>query len=227
MLCPHCGVDSDKNVRFCVNCGGAMPEAAKKENSVNKKLIGFSPLIKDPAFARYIKNTKRWSYIFASILALAAVVGFYIYGETSTEMDNPEALYIGLGIGGMFLAIALFQSIGRNRSTAWDGVVADKQIHQKRRKRKTDDNGSYWEQYVLFTVIIKRDDGKTHTLSAEDDDTVFNYYQVGDKVRHHGGLNSIEKYDKSKDKIIFCNACAYLNDIKDDYCVKCRCPLLK
>ncbi len=22
---PHCGVDSDKNVRFCTNCGSAMP----------------------------------------------------------------------------------------------------------------------------------------------------------------------------------------------------------
>ena len=53
------------------------------------------------------------------------------------------------------------------------------------------------------------------TKSAEDDDTVFNYYQIGDKVRHHGGLNSIEKYDKSGDEIIFCNACTYLNDIKD------------
>jgi hypothetical protein len=76
-------------------------------------------------------------------------------------------------------------------------------------------------------VVIKKDDGKTYTQSSEDDDTVFNYYQIGDKMRHHGGLNTFEKYDKSNDEIIFCNACAYLNDIKDDYCVKCKCPLLK
>ncbi|GEM_PF-6026662 len=57
------------------------------------------------------------------ILALAASIGFFIYGETSSDMDNPQALFIGLGIGGMFLVIALFQSIGRNRSTTWDGVV--------------------------------------------------------------------------------------------------------
>jgi hypothetical protein len=226
MFCPHCGVDSDKNVRFCTNCGSALPGAAKKEEPDSKELIGFSTRINDPAFARYIKNTKRWSYIFASILALAAVVGFYIYGETSAEMDNPEALYIGLGIGGMFLAVALFQSIDRSRSTTWDGVVVDKQIEEKRRRRRSGDK-SYWEQYTLFSVIIKRDDGKIYTKSAEDDDTVFNYYQIGDKVRHHGGLNSIEKYDKSGDEIIFCNACTYLNDIKDDLCIKCKCPLLK
>lgn len=226
MLCPHCGVDSDKNVRFCTNCGSAMPESAREEKPANRELIGFSPLIKDPAFARYIKNAKRWSYIFASVLALAVIVGFYIYGETSTEMDNPEALFIGLGIGGMFLAIALSQSLGR-RSSTWDGVVVDKRIEEKRRKRRRGDSNYYREQYVLFTVVIKRDDGKIYPWSVENDDTVFNYYQTGDKVRRHGGLNTFEKYDKSKDNIIFCNACNYLNDIKDDCCVKCKCPLLK
>jgi len=64
-------------------------------------------------------------------------------------------------------------------------------------------------------------------LTAEDDDTVYNYYQTGDRVRHHGGLNSFEKYDKSQDDIVFCNACASLNDINDEYCFRCNCPLLK
>lgn len=50
-----------------------MPETAEKEKPARKDLIGFSPLIRDPAFAGYIKNTKRWSFIFASILALAAI----------------------------------------------------------------------------------------------------------------------------------------------------------
>ncbi|MDD3654211.1 MAG: zinc ribbon domain-containing protein [Desulfotomaculaceae bacterium] len=224
MRCPNCGADSDQSVRFCVSCGSAMPESAEKEQPDRKKLTGYSPLIKAPAFARYIKNTKRWSYMFASFLALAAIIGFYIYGEISAEMDNPEALYIGLGIGGMFLAIALFQSISRNRSTTWDGVVVDKQIEEKRRKRRSGDNDDY---YTVFNVVIKKDNGKLYTLSAEDDDTRFNYFKIGDKVRHHGGLKSIEKYDKSGDDIIFCNACASLNDIRDDYCIRCKCPLLK
>lgn len=233
MRCPNCGIVSAKSVKFCVSCGSAMPQAEEKKKEsekgkpVQKKLTGYSPRINDPAFARYMKNTKRWSYLFSSILAVAAIAGFYIYGETSAEMDNPEALYIGLGIGGMFLVIALFQSIGRNRSTTWDGVVVDKKVEDKRRKRRSANDDYYWQQYTLFTVFIKKDDGKMHTLSAEDDDTVFNYYQIGDKVRHHGGLNSMEKYDKSNDDIIFCNACASLNNIKDDYCFRCKCPLLK
>lgn len=163
------------------------------------------------------------------ILALCAVIGFSIYGETSSEMDNPQAFFIGLGIGGMFMVIAIFQIIGRKRSKTWDGVVVDKKIEQKRRKRGTGtaNNDYYWEDYTLFTVFIKSESNKTHTISAEDDDTSYNYYQLGDKVRHHAGLNSYEKYDKSKDTIIFCNACASLNDISSDICFRCQCPLLK
>ena len=54
---------------------------------------------------------------------------------------------------------------------------------------------------------------KQHEITAEDDDTRYNYYQIGDRVRYHGSLRTYEKYDKSKDSIIFCNACASLNEI--------------
>lgn len=226
MLCPKCGSDSPKNIRFCTECGSPILEATDKEEKSGGNLIGYSARIKDPAFAKYIKNSKTWSYLFASILAVAAVVGFYIYGETSSEMENPEALFIGLGIGGMFLVIALFQSIGRNKGTTWDGVIVDKKIENKKRKRKSG-NRNYWQKYVAYTVFVKSDSGKTYVILHEDDDTVFNYFEIGDKVRHHKGLNTYEKYDKSRDSIIFCNACGSLNEIKNDKCFRCGCPLLK
>jgi len=226
MRCSHCGADSSENIKFCTECGSAIGDLVNNTADVQENLIGFSSRINDPAFARYIKNTKHWALMFAFILALIVVVSFFIYGETSSEMDNPEALFIGLGIGGMFIAIAMFQIAGINRSSTWDGVVIDKKIEQKRRKRHSD-NDYYWEQYTLYTVCIRSDSGKIHTSSADDDDTVFNYYQIGDRVRHHKGLNSYEKYDKSKDAIIFCNSCASLNDIREDTCFRCHCPLLK
>ncbi|MDR3585075.1 MAG: hypothetical protein P4L59_07085 [Desulfosporosinus sp.] len=49
--------------------------------------------------------------------------------------------------------------------------------------------------------------GKMYYLSTEDDATIYNYYRTGDKVRHHKSLNGLEKYYKSGDTIIFCNAC--------------------
>ncbi len=226
MFCPNCGADSMKNIRFCTECGSPMPESADKPDSEGRSLIGYSPLINDPAFAKYMRNSKVWSFTFAAVLAVIAIVSFYIYGETSVEMDNPEALHIGMVIGGMFLFIALLQTIGRIRSKTWDGVVVDKKFEKKRRKRRSGDD-TYWQNYKLYTVSIKMDTGKIYDLSSEDDDTVYNYYQIGDKVRHHKGLNSLEKYDKSGDSIIFCSACATLNDIQDDKCSRCSCPLLK
>lgn len=64
--------------------------------------------------------------MFSFILAVIAVAGFFIYGETSIEMDNPQALYIGLGIGTMFVLIAIIQTLTRKRSKDWDGEVIDK-----------------------------------------------------------------------------------------------------
>ncbi len=190
----------------------------------NHSLIGYSEKINDPAMARYVRNTNRWSAIFALIIAVAAVVGFYIAGETGSDMGNPEALYIGLSVGSMFLLIALFQIVGRKKSTTWDGTVVEKKVVIKSRRSKDDD---FLKDYTVFTIYIRNEAGKNYSISAEDDDTQYNYYQIGDKVRHHKGLNSNEKYDKSKDSIIFCNACASLNDIKDDFCFRCKCPLLK
>jgi hypothetical protein len=196
----------------------ALPESGGAASGA----IGYSDKIDDPAFARYIYNANRWSFLFAVILAAAAVAGFYIYGETSREMANPEAFYIGLGIGGMFLAIAAWQIIGRQRSKTWDGVVVDKKIGREKSRRSDEDD---WR--TSYTVVIRSDGGETHTIGGEDDDTLYNYYRIGDRVRHHKGLNSFEKYDKSQDTVIFCNACASLNDIRDDRCFRCKCPLLK
>ena len=223
MYCSNCGSQLTENAKFCPGCGSA--QAAPVQTVLLNQ--GFSPRINDPAFAKYLKNTNRWSAIFSFILAIAAVIGFFIYGENSSEMDNPEALFIGLGIGGMFILIALFQILGRKKSKTWDGVVVDKRIEKKQRKRYSGDDDYYWVDYTVFNVFIREDSGKIHTIRVEDDDTVYNYYKVGDRVRHHAGLNSYEKYDKSTDTIIFCNACASLNDISSDICFRCKCPLLK
>lgn len=230
MYCKHCGTVLSDDTRFCTCCGAQTDSAPSSQPAAEGGRIGYSERIHDPAFARYLKNTNRWSAVFSMILAVAAVVGFTIYGETSREMENPQALFIGLGIGGMFLLIALYSIIARKRSKTWDGVVADKTVKQKSRKQSTGsgDNDYYVRNYTEYAVIVQEDGtGKTHRLTAEDDDTRYNYFQVGDRVRHHGGLNSYEKYDKSRDSIIFCNACATLCDIGDEVCWRCSCPLLK
>ena len=227
MYCANCGTQITESIKFCPACG-------KEANKVSPgaphpvNLRGFSPSINNPAFAKYIKNTNRWSVIFSSVLAVAAVVGFYIAGEAGVKgMSNPQSLYIGFGIGGMFLVIALFQILGRKRSRTWDGTVEDKKIKKKTRRHDYGNDNVQYEDYLEYSVIIRSDQGKRHAIKSNDSDTLYNYYNIGDRVRHHAGLNSYEKYDKTGDKFIPCNACATLCDINNDYCFRCKCPLLK
>lgn len=236
MICPKCGSDSDKSIKFCTNCGNPLPQTADIQQNQetpteqaqgNQNLIGFSERINDPAFASYQRKGIAWIFIFTGILSVIVIVGFFIYGETSSEMDNPQALHIGLGIAGMFLTIALLATISRLTTKQWDGVVIDKKVERKTRRQKNSDGQYYVERYKLYTVVFKTDRGKIVNKGVEDDDTVFNYFEIGDRVRHHKGLGTLEKYDKSKDDIIFCNACSTLNDINDDKCCRCSCPLLK
>jgi len=227
MYCPNCGTQITKSIKFCPACGKEANKATPgAPHPVD--LRGFSPRINNPAFAKYIKNTNRWSAIFSSVLAVAAVVGFYIAGEAGVKgMSNPQSLYIGFGIGGMFLVIALFQILGRKRSRTWDGTVEDKKIKKKTRRHDYGNDNVQYEDYLEYSVIIRNDQGKRHAIKSNDSDTLYNYYNIGDRVRHHAGLNSYEKYDKTGDKFIPCNACATLCDINNDYCFRCKCPLLK
>ena len=107
MYCKHCGAALPDDTRFCTGCGTQTGNPPDSRPAAGAGRIGYSHHIHDPAFARYLKHTNQWSALFSMILAAAAVIGFYIYGETSREMENPQAMFIGLGIGGMFLLIAL------------------------------------------------------------------------------------------------------------------------
>lgn len=230
MYCNQCGAELPDNTNYCIVCGVRQNPAQTVRLPVNNSLKGFSDKINDPDFAKYLKNTNRWAAIFSVGLAIVAVSGFTIAGALGVDnMENPQAFFQGLGVGGMFLLIALFTIIGRKRSRTWDGTVVDKRITKKRKKRSRDGGSDdyYYADYLEYLVLIGADDGKTYRIVDEDCDTRYNYYRIGDRVRHHGGLNSYEKYDKSGDSIIFCNACATLCDISDDYCFRCKCPLLK
>jgi len=231
MYCKHCGGALLKNARFCGSCGAQLGSDPDDRPNEGGGRIGYSERIQDPAFARYLKSINRWSIIFSSVLPIAVVVGFYIYGEAGSEIENPQSLYIGLGVGGMILVIALFTIIARKRSKTWDGVVIDKTVKQKMdTSYRNTDSGRYGSRprfYTEYSVLIRDEHGKTHRITVRNDDTWYNYFEMGDRVRHHAGLNSYEKYDKSRDSVIFCVACQKLCDINGDLCPRCKCPLLK
>lgn len=217
MYCSKCGKILLDATDFCMDCGSPASKG-------DAPLVGFSTKINDPSFDKYRKESKSWSYIFSFIIASIAIIAFPIYGKTSGEIDWPYSLYYGIGIGGMFILIAFFQSLKRNRDETWDGVVIDKQTYKKSDYDKTND---VHRNYIEYVFVVKRENGKKHKHKSKDQPTLYNYYNIGDKVRHHKGFMYYEKYDKSKDKQIMCAACMSFNDIKEDFCIRCNRPLLK
>ncbi|MGB9820536.1 MAG: hypothetical protein ACPLVG_04195 [Pseudothermotoga sp.] len=191
-----------------------------------ENLVGFSDKINDPGYEKYRKASKKWSYIFSLILATVAVIGFPIYGAVSGDISFPYSLYYGFGIGGMFVAIAALQDLKRRKDTTWEGKIIDKKIYKKTKLQRVS-NRNLGVNYTLYVLKIMREDGKVYSQTYKDNPSIFDYYQIGDRVKHHKAFNIYEKYDKSKDSQILCIACGTFNDIKENHCQRCRLPLLK
>jgi len=226
MYCTKCGNPLEKNADICPVCHNGMNQE-NQSTQQTENLRGFSIRINDPLFAKYVKNSNRWAAIFSIIIAVIAIVGFYIAGEVGNEMDNPESLFVGLGVGGMFIIIAIFQIFGRNSGKTWDGTIEDKKIKKKTERHDYGDGDVQYDKYLEYSVFVRSDRGKRYVIRTRDDDSRYNYYNIGDRIRYHGKLSTYEKYDKTGDKFIPCNACGTICDISDEYCFRCKCPLLK
>lgn len=227
MYCEQCGSLIEASSAFCSVCGRKVSVSENVLPKHAKLQPGYTNRINDPAFAKYLKQSNKWASLFSFILAVIAFVGFSIAGALGLDgLENPQAMYIGLGIGGMFILIALFQIIGKKRSKTWDGLVINK-THKLKREKVGSGDDTYWKQVMVYKIHLKEASGKKHIIKHRDNQTVYDYFHKGDAVRHHGGLNSYEKYDKSNDSIIFCLACGHLHTIDEDICSQCKCPLPK
>jgi hypothetical protein len=187
-------------------------------------LVGFSPKINDPAFAKYRKSSSKYALVFAAVLAVIAMVGLPIYGNASGEVEFPQSLYYGMILGGMFFLIAIVQTLRKGTDSTWDGVVIDK---RSARRTQRDDDSTVSRHYIEYRFTVQRENGKKYKHTFRDQPAMYNYYQEGDRVRHHKGSTYYEKYDKSRDSEILCAACLTMNPISDQNCRRCKCPLLK
>lgn len=190
-------------------------------------MIGYSDRIHDPAFASFMKSVYRWSGGVSIGLALLSFFGLIIFGRV-TQAINPEfALFIGSVLAILFLSIGAYVYIRRKSSRTWDGVVIDKDTKEKHSRRNIGHDVEI-DYFTEYTIKIKEDQtGKIHRLTKKKDHSAYRYFQIGDKVRHHAGLNSYEKYHKSKDVYQLCNACGAVCDLQDEICKRCKCPLLR
>lgn len=183
----------------------------------------YSERINDPAFAAYLRKSNRWSLLFGAGLFALAVIAFPIYGKMSGEISWPESLWYGLGIGAMFLLIAVGQVLRRRFDRTWDGVV----VKHESRQRRTSSKRGRSRVYTEYVLQIKKDSGGVKTHRWRDIPGIFGYYKLGDRVRHHKGFAYYEKLDKSRDAKILCIACNSFAEMEADHCPRCKCPLLK
>jgi len=227
MFCEKCGNATEVGTNFCRTCGAplsiAQPIITPQPTS---SLIGYSEKINDSSFASYKNKSKAWSLIFAIILAVVAAIAFPIYGNISGEVDFPKSLYYGLAIGGMFILIAVVQTLKRGFDKTWDGVVTEKKAY-KRRVNDSNDDSSMVRHENVYVIKIKKSNGGSKKHKFVNLSGVYDYYNEGDHLRHHKGFQYYEKYDKSHDSVIMCAACLTMNDINTDHCSRCKCPLLK
>lgn len=223
MFCKNCGTKLDESTSFCSKCGTAVSSAQQEEKQNTSELIGFSSKINDPAFRAYKKKSVAWAFIFSGILAVIAVIGFPIYGDKSGDIDWPYSLFYGIGIGGMFIVIALLQTLKKSLDKTWDGVVEYKDSYYL--KERNDNGRAHY--HTIYILKIRKDSGGVKKHKWRDIPGVYDYYNAGDRVRHHKGFTYYEKYDKSGDTQIMCAACMSFQDINKDICTRCKCPLLK
>ena len=187
-------------------------------------LVGWSDVANSPEMVETIKKNKRSAVGWTWVFTLLFPVGFLIAGLLSDEVPLNEALIIGIGLGLLILAINLWRIAGMKKPV-WDGVVM-KKVEKKRYKRDNDDVSS--QSYMEYIVLIRTERGKKKRIvERQRDRAMYDYLDVGDRVRYHSALETYEKYDKSKDQVIYCNVCRLRNSIRNDRCERCNNLLFK
>lgn len=223
MFCENCGTELDKEAAFCHNCGKRLENNSPK-NDIPQNLIGFSDMYRDPSILEAARKNKKSSIGCMWILVIVPLAGFFLAGLLVDELEMNEALIIGGGISFVMLLINLI-GFARSKRPMWEGQVVDKSVKKKQKNSNSDNE---YETYTAYTTIIRTSSGKDKKITEIDSQRdMFDYLNVGDRVRYHPAFDTFEKYDKSNDKIIYCNVCKMMNPIKNVKCKKCDNYLFK
>lgn len=227
-FCWNCGKRIEKGKKICPNCGSKYSGHDRYGNTsaLGAGGVGWSNNTSHPCFKEYFKNNRKYSLIWLIGISIIVPAALILTGEI--KIDTEGIMVIG-GVIAVFWIIGLvFLFKKRKNMPAWDGIVEDKRTFQKIRRRKDNGGKKYKESYAEYIVYIRKENNEIFELSNEDS-TKYDYFRKGDYVHYHGdkSLNYIEKYDKSLDTTVFCACCGDISDIRDNYCERCGCILLK
>ena len=132
-------------------------------------------------------------------------------------------MIVGVGIAAVML-IAIYFSLW-SQKPPWKCMVNKHSKERSEHRGGEDDN---YRTCTEFTTVINTDAGKKRTVREKGSQRhMYDYLAVGDRVRFHPMFGTYEKYDKSKDRIIYCNICSMMNPIQNDRCQRCHNLLFK
>ena len=236
-FCTECGQRLEEGVKFCPNCGNAVPAAAAGTETQNNTYTpndtpnyspnytpGFSTRIHDPEINAALRRTRSISRVFLLISIPIPVVVASIYALVTKEMELGKAIIGGAVVSGIILLINFLTGMSHSAKNSYEAVVIDKKYEYD---HKTNDSTT--NEYV-YKTIVRTTDGHKKVIqeTSHMPRSAYEYLSVGDRFRYHPQLAyPYEKYDKSKDGFVYCACCMTKNDLSGDRCQKCGVPLLK
>lgn len=227
-FCSKCGASLSPNDHFCPSCGVALAStavstSAEPSETQNLPYVGWTTHHLDAEVIERAAKNKKHAWVFTLFLTLVFPVGFSIAGILMDDMPLNEAVIIGVCLGLLMLLIGIIR-ISKMKAGIWDGKVTDKR--QKQKMDNSQDDGAV-RQNTIYTIFVTEDGGKKHKLKYVNNAVMYDYFNIGDRIRCHLAFGTYEKFDKSKDSSIFCNICGKINDISQDKCKSCKLPLFK
>lgn len=217
-FCSQCGSRLKGKSKNCPNCGFNPQSPAPYGDipALGSGGIGWSDKINDPLYSKYQGRKRNYIFLFSLVLIIGIPIILISTGDLGL---NREGYIVITVVATMFSAIALFSIRNTKRyGEEWEGIVENKKDYVENK------DGS--QKNVL---IVRLNNHKIRELSFSDSVVQYDYYKIGDQIKRHNkaNLKAIEKYNKTKDEILFCPSCGYLCDARDFYCQACGSPLLK
>ncbi|MGI5851221.1 MAG: zinc-ribbon domain-containing protein [Caldicoprobacterales bacterium] len=210
MFCRNCGDKLKEGAAFCSKCGTKAISFAPQENvdMQSMDLIGFSDRYKSPEILGAAEKNRKSSIGCIWILVLVPLIGFPIAGLLMDDFPFGESVVIGIGIALIMLIFNLF-ALRRTKQPMWEGTIVNKYSKERNEHRGGEDDN--YRTYTEYTTVVNTDAGKKKTIVEKDSQRhMYDYLAVGDRVRYHPKFGTYEKYDKSKDRIIYCNVCSII-----------------
>ena len=235
-VCTACGMELPDGAEFCIGCGKAVSRAASETVTPIQAahsappqggagLVGFSDRCNSPEILVAAQKNKKFSIGCMWILVFVPLIGFPVAGLLMDDFPFGESLVIGVGIALIMLVVNLL-ALRKTKQPIWEGVVVNKYSKEKSEHRGGEEDN--YRTYTEYTTVINNDAGKKKTIVERDSGRhMYDYLSVGDRVRFHPMFGTYEKYDKSKDRIIYCNICSMMNPIQKDRCKRCNNLLFK